>query len=168
MDYLNSNDIDFATITETWLTENNNYTTSVIKDFGYDLMHIHRKNRVGGGVAILYKNLNVKPAKKLVSVDSFEYYACTIELKNQRDINVICVYRPGPPKSGVYDFCTELETVIEKHIRDEGCIVTGDFNIYYELDDCNKHYLWSSTTSFGLTQLVPNVAMYQLMTLVIH
>ena len=156
MSYLDSNDIDFAAITETWLTDDNNHVTSIIKDYGYEIMNVNRTNRKGGGVAILYKNVKVTRAKKLMNVDSFEYIFCTVKLSNHSDINVICVYRPGSPQTGVSEFCEELESVLHYHLKDDDfSIVLGDFNIHYEVDNSSKYNLWSSTVNFDLTQLVP-------------
>ena len=159
MDYLTSNDIDLATITETWLTAERDFVTAAIKDYGYELLNMYRSDRRGGGVAIVYKkSLDIKPTKKLLSVDTFEYCCCTIRLPNHPDIKVICVYRPGSPHSGVLDFCNELELVIDKHYgSNEICIVTGDFNVHYELNTSSRNYLWASAVSHGLNQLVPNV-----------
>ena len=157
MDYLSDNDIDLATVTESWLTAENNSVTAVIKDYGYELLHVYRADRRGRGVAILYKNsLVIKPVKDRLSVESFEYYCCGLKLTKDLDVKIICHHRAGSPNSGASNFINELEAVIGKHYGpNDVCIITGDFNNYYELDNSSKNYLWSSTSSFGLEQLVP-------------
>ena len=158
MSYLTSNDIDLATITETWFASERDSVTAVIKDYGYEMLHTYRVDRRGGGVAIVHKNLNIKPVNKKLYVNTFEYCCCKIEFSNHPDIKVICVYRPGPPHSGVREFCDELEAVIDKHYgANEICIISGDFNIHYELNCTSTNYLWASTVSHGLKQLVPCV-----------
>ena len=55
MDYLIDNDVTLAFIQETWLKEQNNHTTAIIKAKGYNLSHVCRLGGTGGGVAIIYK-----------------------------------------------------------------------------------------------------------------
>ena len=60
-EYLISNNIDACILTETWLT-NSDYDKiwlecSEIRQNGYKTNNINRKDRKGGGLAIIYKNL---------------------------------------------------------------------------------------------------------------
>ena len=53
---LSDKSIDIAAICETWLTASSCPTTAIIKSYGYALIHSFRKDRKGGGVALLYKS----------------------------------------------------------------------------------------------------------------
>ena len=72
---LEDNDIHIACLYETWFDSNNGKYTKVIKDAGYEIKHFYRKNKGGGGTAIIYnKSLKVKPGDASESkYESFEY-----------------------------------------------------------------------------------------------
>ena len=61
-------DIDIAIVTETWLSDQANTTTAVIKSYGYNIIHEFRADNRGGGTALIYNmalhfsvvNLNVQ------------------------------------------------------------------------------------------------------------
>ena len=58
MSYLQDNDILISFMSETWLTENQNNVTAVIKSYGYNIIHKPRSDDAktrGGGVAIVFK-----------------------------------------------------------------------------------------------------------------
>ena len=56
MQYVINQNIDIFFITETWLSENNNHTTAVIKSYGYKIAHYFCPGMSGGGAAIVYKH----------------------------------------------------------------------------------------------------------------
>ena len=60
MALVSDRDIDLIFISETWLTETHNNITATIRDHGYNIHHFHRGNRIGGGVAIIFKKLAIK------------------------------------------------------------------------------------------------------------
>ena len=68
-EYLISNNIDACVLMETWLTNSDNdkiwLECSEIRQNGYKISNINRKDRKGGGLAIIYKNhLKVNIGKK--------------------------------------------------------------------------------------------------------
>ena len=54
-DYISEQDIDVCCLTETWMTENDPVTAGELCPPGYKLKSIPRKDRRGGGVAIILK-----------------------------------------------------------------------------------------------------------------
>ena len=57
---LEEHEVDIAMISETWLTDATNNTTSVMKSYGDDIVHNFRDNQRGGGTAIVFKvHLNI-------------------------------------------------------------------------------------------------------------
>ena len=57
-DYIVDNDLDVFAITESWLSDDSNKHKKTIGHLtlpGYDLFHVPRPNRRGGGVAVIHK-----------------------------------------------------------------------------------------------------------------
>ena len=72
-EYLINNNIDACILTETWLT-NSDYDKiwlecSEIRQNGYKINNINRKDRKGGGLAIIYKNHLKVNIKKVAQCD---------------------------------------------------------------------------------------------------
>lgn len=93
MIFLTDNNIDIGLISETWLTDYINPTTSVIKEFGYNITHSFRTNQRGGGVAIIYKpDFDVKTIS-LGNFTSFEYTSLLLKCNNNSKLLIISLYR---------------------------------------------------------------------------
>ena len=95
MQYLVDNDISVACITESWLTDSNDFTTFRIKSYGYSVSHKHRELRRGGGVCFIYKlNNKVIESKSKRIYESFEYHFLELCIpSNDSNIVIICIYR---------------------------------------------------------------------------
>ena len=52
---LQDESIDICFVCETWLTSQNNHVTALLKESGFNISHVYRTDRKGGGVAILFK-----------------------------------------------------------------------------------------------------------------
>ena len=65
-DFILSNQIDLFAITETWLEDElDKYVLSELVPNGYDVQHVPRYKRKGGGVAIVHSNaIKLKPIDK--------------------------------------------------------------------------------------------------------
>ena len=75
MQYLVDNKISVACITESWLTDSNDFTSFRIKSYGYSVSHKHRELRRGGDVCFIYKLSNkVIESKSKRIYESFEYH----------------------------------------------------------------------------------------------
>lgn len=97
-DYLHtlSQPFNVIAISETWIN------SGEVEDFemdGYELLHINRKNKSGGGVAIYVDNgLKCKVLEEMTTVVDNLLECLTIELCMEKSRNIIisCIYRaPG-------------------------------------------------------------------------
>ena len=97
-DYISELDIDICCLTETWMTENDPVTAGEICPPGYELQSIPRKDRRGGGVAVILKQpLSLKSSQYCPpnSFQSFEHLNMVILHPHySKSINLTVVYRP--------------------------------------------------------------------------
>ena len=85
MEHILDRDSDIVFFTETWLTSDSNHVTSMVKTYGYELLHSRRKNRrkeTGGGVGILVRQEIKRKHMKTKMYSSFEHMIVKIFLKN--------------------------------------------------------------------------------------
>ena len=121
------NNLDLCILTETWIKEGDTITPTRLCPNGYKSFSISRQDKVGSGIAIVYKSeLNISLARdepyKTMELSSF-----TISTGN-RQINLITIYRP--PNTNVLEFCNVLANLLETNINSSGeLILLGDFNI---------------------------------------
>ena len=153
-----SNSIDVACITETWFSSDHSYSTAIIRDYGYNLIHFYTQKR-GTGTAILYKDSgNVQPWERFTTIfESFEYKCLKINFSNKHGIIVCCVYRRQEINKDIFihemkvllNFCLSLK---------DNLILVGDFNYHFEkVLDCNVKEVLDVMSMFGLSPLVPAV-----------
>ena len=132
--------IDFMFLTETWLTKADEKTGRIneLKPAGFSVRSYPRKNRTGGGVAILYRNTYEKYITRFHEFDFKSFQAAQICLNiSNTPISFICVYRPTKSKINV---CTDTEYVNELgemldtvNIDHKHVIVLGDLNIHFDV-----------------------------------
>ena len=88
---LQDNNIDIACISETWLTENSNCTTALIKSYGFNIIHTFRSIGRGGGTAIIHRfNLisSVCNFDADIPITSFGYtYSQNFQMKESRKLH---------------------------------------------------------------------------------
>ena len=130
MYYVVENDVSLFFVTETWLTDLKNHTTTIIKSYGFDIKHHFRSSGNGGGVAIIYRHYLKVPIKH---ADSFESISVKIKLSNNNYLFCCCIYRTGSLHSFIYDFDTFLSDVFPQFDKFLFC---GDINIH--LDEASK------------------------------
>ena len=121
------NNLDLCILTETWIKEGDTTSPSRLCPSGYKALSISRHGKIGGGIAIVYKNnLNIsitrgQPFKTMEST-------CFSINTGSKVINLMAIYRP--PDSNVLEFCNELANLLESKINSSGeLILLGDFNI---------------------------------------
>ena len=73
-DYISEQDIDVCCLTETWMTENDPVTAGDLCPPGYKLRSIPRKDRRGGGVAVILKQPLSLKASQCCPVDSLQSF----------------------------------------------------------------------------------------------
>ena len=138
MEALKDNSVDIAGICETWLTDTNCPTTAAIKSYGYLILHNHRKDKKGGGTALIYRpcfKLSVVRSKTTFS--SFEYTAATIRTTTVLKVLFVIIYRPGQMSAL---FSQELDTLLSELSSKCDCLVlAGDLNIHFDQQN-NKLY----------------------------
>jgi exonuclease III len=161
MIYLQDNNVDIAFISETWLTEQCNNTTSTIKSYGYSIIHSHRHDAKGGGTAIVYKSLlSVSPVNiDIEHLTTFEYTTACVKCSSDMKVLLVCVYRTGPITDAFFnDINCLLEAVVQ---RFDYILIGGDFNIHVQRATSHETtQLIEITSSFNMSQSV-DVATHQ-------
>ena len=96
LDYIISNDIDLAVITETWLGEGANFDNVIgsLSPPGYTLVHSPRHGKRGGGIAFLHKIGLALTTRKCTKYATFECFEAVITNKTS-SICLVAVYCPG-------------------------------------------------------------------------
>ena len=104
----------------------------MLKDFGYKIDVVERKNRSGGGVSLIYRsNIKVSCVEK-GEYESFKYALWKMWLGCQQLI-ILGVYRPPYSKahpvtvSKFLDEFPEIYSIWQAHYKE--ILVIGDFNI---------------------------------------
>ena len=145
------NNVQIACISETWLSDKSSITTSIIKEAGYEIDHVYRDKR-GGGVAILWKNVKVKHNLPSKTFESFQYK--NIWLDGKVKINLLCIYRLQ--EISTKQFIADLDILLSEQINcADTLILTGDFNYHYEkTEKSDVISLADLTSSYGLSQIV--------------
>ncbi|CAG2249207.1 unnamed protein product [Mytilus edulis] len=140
-DFLTSNNVDIFALTETWLGSSvDKHIISEITPDGYDLHHVARTSRKGGGVAVIFnKSLEVKLVSSKHSFSHFELLECNVSSKHHR-FRLCVIYRPPPSrinKLKTSTFFEEWSTFLDQLvIIPEEIVITGDLN--FHLDDKNN------------------------------
>ena len=126
---LQDNDTDIAVVTETWLPSYRNSITAELKAAGYEIKHVFREDRRGGGVAIIHKAGITFSSAKAHNFVSFECISATLPKKTFGGLEVIVVYRHGAIANSI--FFTEFQNFIELTQQSvNNFIFCGDFNLH--------------------------------------
>ena len=116
-------------VSETWLKDSG-YSFDIM---GYNFIHNHRPNRIGGGVGIYVNNdLEFKPRPALafpdISSPSTESLFIEIRRPLSKDIIIGVIYRP--PDSNVNDFVQIFNSLLAKIGKENKLsYLLGDFNL---------------------------------------
>ena len=121
-----NNNLDLCILTETWIKEGDTITPTRLCLNGYKSLSISRQDKVGGGIAIVYKskfNISIARGQPFKTME----FSCFCISTGNRLINLITIYRP--PDSNVLEFCNELTNLLKTNINSSGeIILLGDFN----------------------------------------
>ncbi|KAL5270292.1 hypothetical protein ACHWQZ_G001136 [Mnemiopsis leidyi] len=152
MGYMEDRDIEIAGLCETWLTDNCNATTAVIKSYGYSIIHDHRGNQKGGGTAIVFKPYYKLSVVKLFECfKSFEFTAAILKNSTVK-IMILIIYRTGPLLSL---FNQELDKLLSVCSRKCDLIfLAGDLNIHFSSYSCLSNQTLDMMHSYNLNKLV--------------
>ena len=154
MEHILDRNSDIVFLTETWLTSDSNHVTSMVKTFGYELLHCRRKNRLketGGGVGVLVKQDIKRKQLKTKAYASFETTMVKLFLKNVKSAVVVCIYRLLFESSVTFfeEFTQMLESLITVH---DCIIIAGDVNIHTETEESYSRQFADILDMFNMTQ----------------
>ena len=157
-------DTDFAFITETWLTSQNNKTTAIIKEHDYIIKHIIRNDPDrdrGGGVGImLKKDITNKTLKCKKEFTSFQHVTLQITPNQNEKLTIMCVYRLlYVPISTFYTEFAELMEIFS--VSSDKLIIAGDINIHMETQETSARRFNEILDMFGLKQHIQVPTHYQ-------
>ena len=151
---IEENKIDIVALQETWLNKGDSAIYSEIKEFGFKIAKLERKQKSGGGLAVLSNNQTCQKLSSYYNYkkNGFDNIVCTITINNTK-YNIINIYRPPAESKAQFlkDFDDFLSCVMEK----EGTfIISGDFNINLIQNDSITKIFQSILVKYDLTQLV--------------
>ena len=127
---LEDNDIDISFVCETWMTCANNLTSGLLKESGYSMYHDFRKEKLGGGVAIIARSVFVPKNGKTFRYKTFEVFVQNMKLfKQVQPVTLVILYRLGEESKPLFieEFFNFLEFLTTNY---HNLIICGDFNIH--------------------------------------
>ena len=159
LDYIFDRKPDIVAISETWFNENDSTLKVTCTPPGYYLLDQSRKDRKGGGIAVLVKDILVGTKAPLTtSYRSFEY--CEVSLKVRSfHFKIIVMYMPpysiAHPVT-VAHFVDEFTAYLESTVLiKEPVIIMGDFNLHVDdPSDTEAKKVCDMLDSLGLEQHV--------------
>ena len=148
--------IDFLTLTETWLPPDPlPATINSLLPPGYCFLHSPRLQGRGGGLAIIHKSLFRAANSTTPKFTSFEVQCVTFAIPpSSTSIIVINIYRP--PSTSLSVFLPEFSTLLEDYVTTPSeLIITGDFNLHVDQPNApSVSSFLDLLDSFGLKQHV--------------
>ena len=131
---LEDNDIDISFITESWMTSQNNQTSALLQEAGYNIFHFCRQNRKGGGVGIIARNKFIPKNGKLMAFHTFEIFMQSFKIPNSHPLTLVVIYRHG--EESQTDFIREFYSLVKFLVTNTiYFLICGDFNIHVNKPD---------------------------------
>lgn len=141
-------------LTETFLKD---YNKDLYTIPDYDIFHVYRKKRKGGGVSILVrKGLKAKETFSVLNSD-IEAIGITFN-EGPKTINLSGVYRP--PQGSRSNFVGKLDELCNSQLNTGISVIAGDFNIDVSSNNINsyqKESLISTMTSNGFLNYINGI-----------
>ena len=161
-DFILSEQVDIAFLTETWLNEvGHEPIEKCLTPSGYKLKSFPRPSR-GGGIAILYK-LSLRPLLSFsqslpFSHPSFEHVEVSYR-STPHPITFSCVYRPPPSRKNKLTtsmFLTDFDKLLDYYSLSPGnLLILGDINVHYDNpDSSDTKHICGSLFNHHMTQHV--------------
>ena len=151
--------MDVCLLQETYLRKGDDAKFQEIKDRGWEIHSAPRKQRIGGGVAVVYRaDLGVK-ASVHKSFSTFESIEATLGNATEL-IRLVNIYRPPYSKKAPFtqsQFLAEFSGYLEDISNKVGkAVVMGDFNFHMERPtEFYPRKLQELLDDSGLLQVVP-------------
>ena len=121
------NDFTLCALTETWIRQEEDVTPVQLCPPGFKSISISTKDRTGGGIAVVYKDILTVRPRATHNYSSMECGSFSIDLPKST-INMSVMYRA--PNSSVPVFATDFLDLIETSINENGkLLILGDLNI---------------------------------------
>ena len=118
---------DIIAISENWLDSR---TVDLYNLNGYEVTHILRNNKIGGGCSIyVHKSIEFKIVKSFCFSFEDEFECCTVKLcvESNMSIYVCCMYRA--PGTKVDSFNCKLTEILQTLTKKKSVYICGDINI---------------------------------------
>ena len=147
-------------MTETWLSNNENYNFSIAEvcPTGYQFYHVPRKNARGGGVGLLIKK-HMRVTKQTQRNFKYFEYLDIVTTCSTGSTRIVTIYRPPPSKANQLnsalffeDFCILAEQLV---VSPGNLLIVGDFNYHVDnISNLDTVKFNNILESFGLVQHV--------------
>ena len=104
---------------------------------GYDISHIPRDGRPGGGVALIHRSTLHSGSQRKYTFLSFECIVCQLSyLTKSVSLTVVMIYRPPPSNMNRVTttmFLDEFNDLLEEVVSSKGeLLIVGDFNFHWD------------------------------------
>ena len=121
------NNLDLCFLVETWIKEDDTITSTRLCPDGYKSLSIPRHDKVGGGIAIIYKskfNISIDAGQPHKTIES----TCFSVSTGNRIVNFIAIFKLLD--SNMLGLCKEFTDLLENYISLSGeLLLLGDINI---------------------------------------
>ena len=146
LDHLVENKTDICIVTETWLNEDDNTWLECcdLSKNGCQIHSANRKNRRGGGLAIISTiNMKIKLLEK-GDKSSFEYAMWKVNMNNSSMI-LLAIYHPPPSQTNHSThpvFLDEFADYMEFFLMTNNIVIAGDCNLHIGSDKDHEAQLF--------------------------
>ena len=149
LEHLEDQLVDICLLQETYLRKGDEAKFQEIKDRGWEIFSAPRKERTGGGVAVIYKaGMGVK-SNSTRNFTTFEYMEVVLENSTEL-FRLINIYRPPYSKKAPYTqshFLEEFKDFLEDIGNKVGkSLIMGDFNFHMERPTDFYHFSYCQQT----------------------
>ena len=140
MDLLQCYKVDFAMVSETWLSNAKDPTLSLIESYGFTIFHSSQFGR-GKGCAVIATNKNSSIFGNTVKHTYTTFEAVSLVLKDSNSTNMISLYRPPKFGSSFTTFLSEFHDFLSQLLLDgKYFILCGDFNVHWNISSESYTY----------------------------
>ena len=165
LEHLEDQLVDICLLQETYLRKGDNAKHQEIRERGWEIHSAPRKQRIGGGVAVVYRtDLGVKSG----TTKCFKTFECIeTTIGNASEMyRLVNIYRPPYSKKAPHTqshFLDEFKGYIEELNCKVGTpLIMGDFNFHMERpDEFYPKKLQEMIEEFDLKQMVPLVSTHR-------
>ena len=146
-------------VTETWLTgtPRDNAPIAAVKPPGYEMKHVPRTSRKGGGVGMIYREDCTVKLIKSSTYRSFEHMTAQV-VSGSSLYHISVIYHPPPSVKNKLTFALfmdEFPRFLADAVMTSGqLLIIGDFNIHVNSESRESKQFTSLLHTYNLTQHV--------------